>query len=59
MTIRAIFLDFDARPEPKTNRFCAKCQRDIKPGSPTGLRWHKQTEVGCRFLRGDAIHDRA
>lgn len=32
--MRTLFLDYDARPEPKTNRWCAKCQRDIKPGSP-------------------------
>lgn len=29
--IRAVFLDFDARRDPKTKRYCAKCQKDIKP----------------------------
>lgn len=31
--MRAIFLDYDSRPKTKTERYCAKCQRDIKPGS--------------------------
>lgn len=26
-------LDFDARPNPKTDFYCVKCQRDIKPGA--------------------------
>lgn len=30
---RVVFLDFDARPSPKTSRYCTKCQKDIKPGS--------------------------
>ena len=29
--MRMLFLDFDARHEPKTNRCCVRCQRDIKP----------------------------
>lgn len=32
--MRMIFLDYDARREPKTARFCIKCQRDIAPASP-------------------------
>lgn len=32
--IRSVFLDFDSRPEPKTDRYCVKCQRDIKHGRP-------------------------
>lgn len=27
-------IDYDARREPKTNRFCVRCQKDIKPTSP-------------------------
>lgn len=26
------FLDYDARPRPKSKRFCVKCQKDIKAG---------------------------
>lgn len=32
--MRKIFLDYDARREPKTTRYCIKCQRDIKLGQP-------------------------
>ncbi len=31
--MRTVFLDYDARPQPKTKRWCSKCQRDIKPTS--------------------------
>lgn len=34
---RTIFLDYDARHEPKTNRFCVKCQKDIKRLSPARI----------------------
>ena len=33
MKTRTKFLDYDARPEPKTKHYCVKCQRDLKPGS--------------------------
>lgn len=33
-TIRTAYLDHDTRREPKTDHFCAKCQRDLKPGQP-------------------------
>lgn len=29
--MRQVFLDYDARREPKTTRFCVCCQKDIKP----------------------------
>ena len=32
--MRAVFLDHDARREPKTDRFCIKCQKDIKQDQP-------------------------
>jgi hypothetical protein len=32
--MRTIFLDYDARREPKTDRYCIKCQKDISPGAP-------------------------
>ncbi len=35
--MRKKFLDFDARPEPKTDRWCVKCQRDVKPGRPVRI----------------------
>lgn len=31
MTQRTTFLDFDARRDPKTERFCSHCQRDLSP----------------------------
>lgn len=31
--MRTKFLDYDSRPEPKTSRWCCRCQRDIKQGS--------------------------
>jgi len=31
--IRSVFFDFDARRDPRTKRYCAKCQKDIKPGA--------------------------
>jgi hypothetical protein len=35
--MRTKFIDFDARHEPKTVRFCIRCQRDIKPGQPARM----------------------
>lgn len=32
--IRRAQLDFDARREPRTERYCIRCQRDIRPGQP-------------------------
>lgn len=29
---RTRFIDYDARPRPKTNHFCVACQRDFKKG---------------------------
>lgn len=34
MTTRMKFIEYDARPEPKTSRYCVMCQRDLKPGKP-------------------------
>lgn len=28
------FVDYDARRQPKTDRWCSKCQKDLKPGQP-------------------------
>lgn len=28
-------IDGDYRHEPKTDRFCVRCQKDIKPNAPT------------------------
>lgn len=44
MTYRTKFIDFDARREPKTERFCTCCQRDIKPGAK--VRWVHQVNGG-------------
>lgn len=32
---RTVELDYDARRQPKTDRSCVRCQKDIKPSSPT------------------------
>lgn len=32
--IRTKFIDFDARRDPKTNRYCVCCQKDLKEGQP-------------------------
>lgn len=32
MEARTKFIDFDARPRPKTDRWCCKCQKDLKVG---------------------------
>lgn len=32
-THRTKFIDYDARRNPKTTRYCVCCQKDIKPGS--------------------------
>jgi hypothetical protein len=45
--MRSIFLDFDSRPEPKTDRWCVKCQRDIKPGRPARI---------VRVLEAQVLH---
>lgn len=34
MLPRTLELDYDARREPETDRFCIKCQKDLKPGQP-------------------------
>jgi hypothetical protein len=31
VTIRTKFIDYDARRNPKTNRSCVMCQKDIRP----------------------------
>lgn len=36
---RTTFLDFDGRPQPKTQRWCVKCQRDIRPEWPARRVW--------------------
>lgn len=32
---RTVELDYDARRQPRTNRSCVRCQKDIKPASIT------------------------
>lgn len=34
---RTVELDYDARREPKTKRFCIKCQKDIGPYQPARI----------------------
>jgi hypothetical protein len=31
---RTKFIDFDARPNPKTSHWCIACQRDLDPSKP-------------------------
>jgi len=35
--MRTVFLDYDARRVPKTERFCMRCQKDIQPGQAARL----------------------
>jgi hypothetical protein len=48
MHVRKEFIDYDARREPRTKRFCVRCQKDLDPGKP----------VRRVYLTGDmeAIH---
>lgn len=41
--------DYDARRDPKTNLFCARCQKDLRPDQPR--RWVHFTPGG-----GSIIH---
>lgn len=34
MTYRTKFIDPDYRRDPKTNHFCARCQKDLKADQP-------------------------
>ena len=34
---RTVFIDYDARPRPKTSLWCVKCQKDLKPDRPNRL----------------------
>jgi hypothetical protein len=36
---RTTDLDPDCRPEPKTSRFCIRCQKDIRPDRPARRVW--------------------
>lgn len=36
---RTTFLDFDARRDPRTDRFCIRCQRDLRPGMRARVVW--------------------
>lgn len=31
---RSKFVDYDARPQPKTDRWCCRCQKDLEIGQP-------------------------
>lgn len=35
--VRTKFIDPDYRRDPKTNDYCARCQKDLKPGQPRAL----------------------
>lgn len=35
--VRLLLLDNDTRPQPKTDRYCVKCQQDLKPTSPARM----------------------
>jgi hypothetical protein len=36
-TYRVAYLDSDTRRSPKTDRYCVRCQKDIKPGAATRM----------------------
>lgn len=35
--MRSVFLDYDTRREPRTTRFCVRCQRDIGIDHPARI----------------------
>lgn len=37
--IRTRFLDYDARRDPKTDRYCSLCQRDVSSDRPAHAIW--------------------
>lgn len=45
--MRTTFLDYDARPRPKTDTFCCKCQKDIKGNN---YRWVRLINGGATVL---------
>lgn len=51
MTDRTVFLDYDARRDPRTPWFCIRCQRDLKPGQP--FRWVHLIDGGAWVLHPD------
>lgn len=51
LELRVRFVDYDARREPKTNRFCCKCQKDIKVGKP--FRWVHLVDGGYSALHSE------
>lgn len=59
--MRSVFLDYDARREPKTARYCIRCQRDIGTDQPARIIRVLDAQVlhpddagtaGCDFLIG-------
>ena len=46
---RTSFIDPDYRRDPKTDRYCYRCQRDLKPGQP--FRY-----IAYELDRPEAIH---
>lgn len=44
--------DYDARREPRTNHFCIRCQKDIKPYAP--VRWVHLISGGMTMLHPDS-----
>lgn len=51
--VRTQCVDYDARPQPKTDVWCCACQRDIKQGRP--CRWVYLTEDMHAVHPGDLI----
>lgn len=45
---RTTSLDHDARRDPKTETYCARCQKDLKPGQPR--RWVHIVDGGGNVL---------
>ena len=42
---RAVQFDPDFRKDPKTEHFCARCQKDIVPGRPTAMVYVTDTSM--------------
>jgi hypothetical protein len=41
----SVFCDFDARREPKTARYCIRCQKDLSPNQPARRALLRQSDM--------------
>lgn len=51
--LRRVFLDYDAHRQPKTSRFCACCQRDLRRDRPVRAAFLDETT--CDLIHPEEI----